>query len=189
MFLEINIHPPKDMEHKKKIQLLFSFTLIIIFSLSVSCGTTNAPKAPTNTTGLTVSVITSTTGGGYAPRNVVAIWVENSTGTFVKSLTVYAQARKADLTHWEGSSAGSTVDAVTGATQSGFGVVYGSWNGTDKNNITSPDGEYRLCMEITDKNSTGNFSYFAFTKGPVAQTLKPANTPSFSTISIKWVPL
>ena len=177
------------MELKKRIQLLFSLTLIIFFSLSMSCSTTNAPTVPTNTTGLTVSVVTSTTGGGYAPKNVVAIWVENSAGTFVKTLTVYAQARKADLTHWEGSSAGSTVDAVTGATQSSFGTVYGSWNGTDKNNITAPDGEYRVCMEITDKNSTGNFSYFTFTKGPVAQTLKPANTPSFSTISLKWVPL
>jgi len=179
------------MKQKKKIQRLFPVTLVILLTFLISCSTSSSdtPTSPTNTTGLIVSVVTTTAGGSYAPKNVVAIWIENSAGTFVKTLTVYAQARKSDLTYWETSSAGNTVDAVTGATQSKFGTVYGSWNGKDKNGITAPDGTYRVCMEITDKNSTGNYSSFTFTKGAAAETVKPANTPSFSSISIKWMPL
>jgi len=177
------------MVHKREYQFLFRMLLGIILTISIGCTTTNPPAAPVNTTGLTVSVITGTTGGNYSPRNVVAIWIENSAGTFVKTLTIYAQARKYDLTNWESISGGNTVDAVIGATQTKFGTIYGSWNGTDSKGIVVADGTYRLCMELTDKGSMGNFSFFTFTKGTVAESQTPSNVPSFSTISIKWVPL
>lgn len=51
-----------------------------------------------------------------------------------------------------------------------------------------PDGVYKVRMELTDKNATGNFSTFTFTKGPQGVTLTPANVPSFSSISITWEP-
>jgi len=55
------------------------------------------------------------------------IWQYNITaGTFIKSLTIYAAARKADLTKWATASDGNTTDATTGATQSNFGTVYGT---------------------------------------------------------------
>jgi hypothetical protein len=41
-------------------------------------------------------------------------------------------------------------------------------------------------MELTDKNATGNFSKFSFTKGENS-TVTPTNVASFSSISIKWV--
>jgi hypothetical protein len=44
-------------------------------------------------------------------------------------------------------------------------------------------------MELTDKNSTGNYATFTFVKGPDAQNLTPANVPSFSSISIVWEPV
>ena len=177
------------MIHKRKNRFLFPMILGITLAISIGCTTNNPPAAPSNTTGLTVSVITSSTGGNYAPRNVVAIWVENSAGTFVKTLTVYAQDRKYDLTNWQSISGGNSVDAVIGATQSNFGTIYGSWNGTDSKGTAVADGIYRLCMELTDKSSGGNFSFFNFTKGPVAESQSPSNVPSFSSISIKWVPL
>jgi hypothetical protein len=177
------------MKQKSKIQALISLFLAIVAALSFSCSTTNTPTAPTNTTGLSVSVVTSSAGGTYAPKNVVAIWIENSDGQFVKTLTIYAKTRASYLTNWESASAGNTVDALSGATQTTHGTIYGSWNGTDAKGFTVPDGNYKVCMELTDKNSTGSFSTFTFTKGPSTESLKPGNTPSFSTVTIKWVPL
>lgn len=179
----------KYIKRKRKIQQLLRIITGMIVPFLMCCTSNNPPTSPTNKTGLTVSVVTGTAGGNFAPNHVVAIWIENSAGTFVKTLTVYAQARAYDLTNWISVSGGNTVDAVSGATRTNHGTIYGSWDGTDTKGITSPDGIYRLCMELTDKSSTGNFSYFTFTKGPVAQTQTPPDVPSFSSISIKWVPL
>ena len=177
------------MKHDRKINLLLTLTTGIILTALFSCNSTNQPVAPTNKNGLTVSVVTGTSGGNYAPNHVVAIWVENAAGQFVKTLTVYAQARKYDLTNWETASGGNTVDAVTGATKNSHGTISGSWDVTNTQGVVVPDGSYRLCMELTDKGSTGNFSFFIFTKGVAAETQTPGNVPSFSSITIKWVPL
>ncbi len=178
------------MKQKSKIQAQISLILtVVVIALTFSCSSNNTISVPTNTTGLTVSVVTSSAGGTYAPKNVVAIWIENSEGVFVKTLTIYAGVRASNLTNWESASAGNKADAISGATQSTHGTIYGSWNGTDAKGITVPDGNYKVCMELTDKDSTGSFSTFNFTKGVTTQTLKPGNTPSFSTVTIKWVPL
>lgn len=146
-------------------------------------------SAVTNTPGiLTVSVTESTAGGGYAPSHIIAIWIENGSGVFVKTLMAYANTRIQYLTNWVSNSAKNKVDAVSGATQNSFTTRTATWNATDVNRAVVVDGTYKVCMELTDKNGTGNFSTFTFTKGPTAATLTPANAPSFSAISIKWVP-
>jgi len=178
--------------------MMFKIPMMIVIGtilvIGASCSSTspttgNSGIVPTNTTGLIVSAVTSTAGGGFAPRNVVAIWVENSSGTFVKSLTVYASTRKYDLTKWSTASTGNTTDATTGATQSSFGTIYGTWNGTDTKGAVVADGTYKVCMELSDKDDTGNFSSFTFTKGTATSTQTPANTSSFSSVTIKWMPL
>jgi len=147
-----------------------------------------SPAASTPGT-LNVTVTTSaTTGGTYIPRNVEAIWIQNSSGQFVKSLLVYAAARIGELTNWNTSSAGNKVDAITGATQSSHGVRTCSWNGTNVSGVVVADGTYTLKMELTDKNATGNVGTFTFVKGPAAQTQTPAAVPSFSALTIKWTP-
>ncbi len=122
------------------------------------------------TTGkLDVSVTTSSTGGNYAPRNIVAIWIEDESGNFVKTLLAYAEKRIQHLNTWEKAtnakgSMYNRTDAITGATKSSHGTRTCSWNGTDYNKNLVADGKYFVCMELTDKNSTGNFSKFEFTK-------------------------
>jgi len=146
--------------------------------------TTGAASA--NTTGtLTVSVLTVAPGGGYSPKNVVAIWIETNAGVFVKSLLVYANARKNDLTTWYPNSSGNVLDAVTGATQSSNATRSCTWNGTDVNRAVVIDGTYKVCMNIADGKTA--FTSFTFTKGPTAVTLTPANVTGFSNISISWV--
>lgn len=166
-----------------------SVVLGALLIVGIGCTTSNPPVNSTPTTGLVVTTVTSTTGGGYSPRNIVAIWIESNAGVFVKTLTCKAAERKYDLTKWESSSKGNTVDASTGATLTSFGTVTGVWNGTDVNGKVVADGTYKVCMELTDKSATGNYSSFTFTKGTVAATQTPANAPSFSSISIKWMPL
>jgi len=144
------------------------------------------------TTGnLNVSVTTSSTGGNYAPKNILAIWMEDASGNFIKTLLANADKRITHLNTWEAATTkkGGTynrVDAVTGATLSGHGTRTCAWNGTDYSKNLVADGIYYVCMELTDKNATGNFSKFAFTKGENS-TVTPANVASFSSISIKWV--
>lgn len=140
---------------------------------------------------LSVSVATSSTGRNFAPRNILAIWIEDSSGKFVKTLLAYANTRKTHLNTWEAStttagSAFNTVDAITGATQSSHATRTCSWNGTNYSGKLVPDGDYKIRMELTDKNATGNVASFTFTKGPNTQKLSPANVPSFSSISIIW---
>lgn len=142
---------------------------------------------------LTVTTTTSSAGGNYAPRNILAIWIEDEQGNWVKTLMAYANARITHLNIWEASTsaAGSTynvVDAITGPTQNNHSERISSWNGTNLNGTVVPDGTYRLIMELTDKNGTGNYSTFTFIKGPNPVNLTPSNVPSFSSISIVWEP-
>jgi len=168
----------------KKVIVFMSF-----IGLAVSAYAQNYSSSASTPGTLNVTVTTSaTTGGAYIPRNVEAIWIQNSSGQFVKTLLVYAAARISYLTNWNTSSGGNVVNALTGATQSSHGVRTCTWNGTNVSNTVVADGTYTLKMELTDKNGTGNLGTFTFVKGPTAQTQTPAAVPSFSALTIKWTP-
>jgi len=142
---------------------------------------------------LNVSTFTSETGGNYAPRNIVAIWVENENGEFIKTLMAYAQDRKTHLNTWQAATAAAgteynTVDAITGSTRSSHATRDCMWNATDYNGNIVADGTYYLWLELTDKNGTGNFSSFSFTKGDMEELQTPIDVPSFGDISIHWYP-
>ncbi len=146
------------------------------------------------TTGeLLVTTTTSETGGNYAPRNIVAIWIENEQGEFVKTLLAYAQTRKTHLNTWQASTTAAgtmynTTDAITGATKSSHNTRECIWNCTDYNGLIMEDGNYYVWMELTDKNSTGNYSSFLFTKDENPNSQTPDDVPSFTSISIVWEP-
>lgn len=164
-----------------------------IILLLIVCIHTGLISAQTTGT-LDVQVTTSSTGGDYEPRNVLAIWIEDNSGAFVKTLLAYGETRRTHLNTWQASTsaAGSeynTTDAITGATQSNHGTRIAQWNGTNYSGAVMPDGQYNLRMELTDQNATGNTASFAITKGPTAQTLTPGNVPSFSSITVTWTPL
>jgi hypothetical protein len=164
--------------------------IISIFILLLLTGYTIAQTPGT----LTVMASTSSAGGNYAPRNIVAVWIEDDQGNFIKTLMAYAQTRRTHLNTWEASTtaAGSpfnTVDAITGPTRNSHGTRTSTWDGTDVEGNVVDDGTYHVWMELTDKNGTGNFSSFSFSKGLVVINLNPLNVPSFSSISINWEPI
>ena len=143
---------------------------------------------------LQVTVTTSKTGGEFAPKNIVAIWIENNSGNFVKTLLAYGNKRKTYLNNWQEATSNAGVefditDAITGATQSNHNTRSCIWDGKDfKGNLTD-DGQYKLCMELTDKNATGNYSSFDFKKDTIEEVLNPGNVSSFSAIQINWIPV
>jgi hypothetical protein len=143
-----------------------------------------------NTSGTMAATVTTTTyNGQYAPRHVLAIWVANSSGTFVKSLMVYAAARKSDLTYWLSATlTGNTTDATTGATLSSHGARNVSWNGKNTSGTVVTDGSYKLCVEYTESNGTGKLATFPFTKGPSVATGTAATTSGVTLSALNWTP-
>ena len=164
--------------------------ICLIVSLSILAQLPAASETQVATAGtLNVTVTTAGAGGKYAPKNVMAIWVVNSSGAFVKTLMGFGASEKAYLTNWKTATPTyNIVDAISGATKTTHGVRTCSWNGTNVTKTVVDDGTYTLKMELTDKSSTGNVGSFSFNKSNVAQTLTPSNVPSFSSISIQWVP-
>lgn len=140
---------------------------------------------------LTVSFVTSDAEGPYRPSHVLAVWIEDEQGNFVKTLKVYASIYIFYLNTWRASTVAAgkpfnTVDAVTGPTVINHTLRSSTWNGTDYNRDLVPDGIYKLRMELTDKNETGNYSTFMFEKNDNYSSLNPDDVPSFSDISIVW---
>lgn len=148
------------------------------------------------TTGtLSVTATTSqTTTPTYKPKNIVAMWIEDANGNFVKTLLALTSERRQYLVNWRtkttlAGSAYNTVDAVTGATQTSHGVRTASWNGKNRSQILVADGNYTLKMEVTDNDGVRqNLAAISFTKGTSSQTLTPAATNGFSAITIRWTP-
>jgi hypothetical protein len=135
-----------------------------------------------------VSVTTATAGGRFEPNNIGAIWITNSSGAFVKTLAKWAGIRVQYLTAWNGASKANVVDAVTGATSTKHVVHSVKWNCTDVNKAQVADGMYKVYFEMTDMDGTGPNTSVAFTKGPTAATVTPADTTSFKSINLSFTP-
>lgn len=126
---------------------------------------------------LEVEFNTTETGGDYAPRNIVAVWIEDSQGAFVKTIGRWANRRIQYLLAWSDAS-GQDTDAVSGATRSSheerLTVV---WDLTDRNDTPVADGTYVVRMELADShpddpsgNHQGEFEFVLDHKGRTEET-------------------
>lgn len=167
-------------------QKIFYTTLfLLVFFITVAQNP--APEATTSGT-LTVTATTSAANGGYQPSNIVAIWVQNSSGTFVKTLMAYAATRVNELTSWVSNSAKNKVDAITGATLNSHGIRIATWNGTNASKVAVADGTYTIKMELADGGSSKVATY-TIVKGTSTTNATPVTTSScFSNVTIQWVP-
>jgi len=91
--------------------------------------------------------------GRYAPQNVGAIWIEDGSGRFVKTLDAWSYLRLSAAVAWWRSSAGNDADAVTGATRRYHGPIQASWGCTDASGRVVPNGPYRVCMTFAEDAS------------------------------------
>ncbi|PKP22186.1 MAG: hypothetical protein CVU05_05025 [Bacteroidetes bacterium HGW-Bacteroidetes-21] len=163
----------------------YLFTLIIVsLSLMLSAQTMGT---------LSFSVKTVAYSASYSPRHILAIWIADGNGQWVKTRkrmyqnTVYRQY----LTNFKNATSNTynATDATTGATLQSHASHTVTWDGKDASGNLVADGTYRVYVEFTSANATGKLYYCEFTKGPNAQNLTPSNVTNFNDISLSWTPI
>ena len=120
---------------------------------------------------VTVHFTSTPVGGQYAPKHVMAAWVERSDGTFIKTIARWANnpGLSLGIVHMNAlrAKAGTNdLDAISGATQDAHIPRTIKWNLKDKAGNEMPDGQYLIKIELTDRNSSGQVGTFTVTKGP-----------------------
>ncbi|MCB2207465.1 MAG: DUF2271 domain-containing protein [Bacteroidetes bacterium] len=136
---------------------------------------------------VTLSFTTVTANGNYAPKHVLAVWVEDESG-FVKSRLVRANNRKQYLYTWIAASNYNEVDAVTGSTISSHQTHTVVWDCTDLEDAEVPDGIYTIHIEFTEKHAQGPLYAINFIKGGEEQHLTPLDQDNFKDIQLDFIP-
>lgn len=147
-------------------------------------------------------------------KNIYAVWIENSSGTFIKTRARYTSTSTDDhLPTWASKSgcasttvatgaACSVTDALTGATRTAstsptaFGSKTVSWDGKNvvgtTNGTTVIDGTYKVWVESSWNDGANNIhneiNSFSFTKSTVATHVTYTGDTYLNTIVIDWVP-
>jgi hypothetical protein len=142
-------------------------------------------NAASSATSLAFDVTTSPVGGRYQPKNIGAIWVQDSSGKLVKSLEVWAGVRRRYLTRYSTALAGATIDVVASATLPTHRTHHATWDMKNRNGAIAPPGTYTLMMELTDSDMTGRSNKLTFNTDAAAQTLTPSDAPSFSAMMLQ----
>lgn len=141
------------------------------------------------TPSLEINFTTESPGGTFSPRHILAVWVENEDGSFVKTQLVFANARKQYLYTWNSSPAnGNEIDAVTGATQTSHKTYTVTWDCLDLEQNIIPSGNYILHIEMTDRHNQGPLAEINFTIDENAFTLNPTDETNFKDISLVYSP-
>jgi hypothetical protein len=149
-------------------------------------GAAGSGGAPATTPALlSFDVTTSPVGGRYQPKNIGAIWIQDANGKLVKSLEVWAGIRRRYLTHYNSALSGVAVDVTASATLSSHKTHHASWNLKDRNGAAVAPGKYTLVIELTDGDMTGRSDSVDFDMSAGAQTLTPANAPSFGSMKLQ----
>ena len=170
---------------------------VLTFSLLATLGMGVVAPVVTAEPSLTVSFKTSQVGGTYAPANVVAVWIQDAQGTFIKTIGRWADIRKNHLVLWQAKAGLNDVDAVSGATRANHAdTLMVTWDVKDKLGALVPDGVYTIKMELADSDTVAsgqnNQGVFTFTKGPTIDMQTIAGAPNvnggFINVNIKYDP-
>ena len=155
------------------------------FVLATAEGSAKAQEA------LTVTFTPTSAGGSYSPENIDVVWLMSG-GTFVQTIGRWAGSRRARLIAWRAAAGTSDVDAVSGATQSGYGSLTASSNvtvGTTWDLSMVPDGTYTIRIESCDSNasseSDNHQGTFTFEKNGVA-SMQTTSGGGFNNVIINY---
>jgi PKD repeat protein len=167
-----------------------TFTFLAAIAILFSSFTVKAQSNTKATAGgeMTFTVRTVTANGNYAPKHVLAIWIEDLSG-FVKSRKVMAVQRKQYLYTWISSSNFNTVDAITGSTISSHQAHTVNWDCTDLDGNIVPDGDYVVWVEFTERHAQGPLYSIVFTKGPDPQIFVAPDETNFKDIELTFLPV
>ena len=132
---------------------------------------------------------TKTVGGRYAPDNLVAVWVTDSQGSYVRTLLCRGKRYTRNLRARMESSHGDTTDAVTGATLHTFRKHQVVWDCKNSKGEIVPDGVYRLHIELLDgKSAVTPDAHLEITKGPNASQSQPPDLANFRKMTLSYSP-
>jgi len=173
-----------------KLKMIVS--VFVLTALAVVAAQKVKPAEKAKPTGpVKFSVETKRTRGKYAPKHVLAIWVTNSKGKFVRTLEVYGKKYRKHLKVWARNSKKNTVDAITGATLKKHVPHNVVWDCRDARGKLVPDGAYHIHVEFTEVNGQGPvmpLRHVKFRKGAKAISLKPKNMRNFVNIKLDYTP-
>lgn len=163
-------------------------------SMMGAAGAATPPAGGAEPTMLTFQVTTKTQGMKYAPKNVGAVWVEDTNGKWIHTLeywggfpngthlTRYSKAGGPDYELFFGTPATPVpADTISGATLNMHKAHTGEkWNLKDSKGTVIADGNYRVVIEVTEDAVTGTPQEVPFTKGPMPVTMMPADAPYYT---------
>ncbi|MBA2541601.1 MAG: DUF2271 domain-containing protein [Deltaproteobacteria bacterium] len=150
------------------------------------------PETPTGTLAITMSTTTKV-GALFAPNNVVAVWIEDAAGNFVKTIDRWSQVRTQHLVAWRTAAGTADVDSVSGASRLDHATpIQIQWKLKDRNRNPVPDGVYTVRMESAEANSVSeaenNQGTFTFTSGALAETQTALASGGFTNVSLTYTP-
>jgi len=140
---------------------------------------------------VTLEFTTTTTGKPFAPRHVLAVWVTDDQGRFVRTLQCNANRYRRHLVQWTRNSETNLVDAVTSASLTEHTTHTVTWDCRNAAGQLVKDGRYRLRVEFTEANGAGPATpetLLQFTKGANAVSLKPLSQPHFTGLALAYKP-
>jgi hypothetical protein len=136
-------------------------------------------------------VTTVTAHGNFAPSNVGAIWIGDSSNKFVKTLRCWGTIDLPQATAWTQASAGNKVDAVSGATRRVHGPLNATWNCTDVSEAPVPDGNYVAHVTFTESDAnpfapgSAIQASVPFTKSASGVDVAAPDTANFTAMHVK----
>ncbi len=142
----------------------------------------------------------------FNAQHVLAVWIQNSTSSFVKTKLRYVgNGTKDHLPTWAVNAGGTAsnataaacniTDATTGATLSAWTTKTITWDGKNvsgsSNGTIVTDGTYKVTIQSTWNHGTGATvtKSYTFVKGPTSDIQTPANDVNFTGISLQWIPV
>ncbi len=164
---------------------LSMFIIILLMTIPFS-------SAFSNTDGLVeFSFATKPTDGKYSPEHVLAVWVTDTSGNFIKTLKIQGQKMKFFLSSWLTDSELNEVDAVTTATLKKHQTHTVTWDCSDTTGTVVPDGIYRIHVEFTEENGQGPVippNYVEFEKGDESVSITPKDLTHFYNLKFVYKP-
>nr|NQU93168.1 DUF2271 domain-containing protein [Bacteroidota bacterium] len=177
------------MKHIRTLILLalISSGVLLLSSFENGDKSKNFPSRDNTPGTVTFTAKTLPAGGNYAPRHVLAIWVEHG-GEFVKTRKAMANQRKQYLYTWRAASNYNVVDAITGPTLTSHQTHTVEWDCTDLSGNVVTDGQYVMWIEFTDKHAQGPVYSIEFTKGTEPVTINPPDQTYIINMALTYEP-
>ena len=120
------------------------------------------------------------------------MWVEDSGGNFIKTISRWSDVRTQYLLDWLAKAGAADADAVSGASRPNYpGTLKATWDLKNKAGAVIPDGTYTIRIEMADGNSASDTqnheATFTFVKSAnVQQQDTPQTNNGITAIQIDY---